>query len=351
MRLTRTSIVLAVLGVLAIIAAVVVRVVVVPSVTKLPDDLNTTQSYAGTYSGLNPAALAGTGGQLLLRNVPMTASRTYTVDSSTGDTAVVKQTIARAIGGQPDPKAETRYAVDRTNFESVPAPSGSTGVVKSQGLIFTLPLKPSTDASYRLWDQPTAASYPLTYQKTSTLEGRTVLQYTSFAEGALANPAALGLPTSVTARQLRALQPVLANVLPSRLLAQLPAILTQLPASIPLSYTSSTTSTVYADSELGVPIKTGSTQKISARLPLGTSLAVPFATITLTATDASVKALADDTAAKADTLNLVGTVVPIVLGVLGILLLIGALLAARRGTSGGGTSTPPAQQATRSMSA
>ena len=125
MRLTRSSVVLAVLGVLLIVAAAVVRFVVVPSVTKLPDDLNTTQEFDGTYNGLNPAALAGGGGQLLLRDVPMTASRTYTVDSSNGDTAVVKRTVERAIGGQAEPKTETLYAVDRTDFESVPAPSGS----------------------------------------------------------------------------------------------------------------------------------------------------------------------------------------------------------------------------------
>src|SRR5689334_21282400 len=106
MRLTRSSAVLAVLAVLLLVAAGVLRFVVVPSATKLPDDLNTTQEFEGTYNGLNPAALAGGGGQLLLRDVPMTASRTYTVDSSDGDTAVVKRTIERAIGGQSEPSTE-----------------------------------------------------------------------------------------------------------------------------------------------------------------------------------------------------------------------------------------------------
>ena len=177
MRLTRSSVVLAVLGVLLLVAAAVVRFVVVPSATKLPDDLNTTQEFEGTYNGLNPAALAGGGGQLLLRDVPMTASRTYTVDSSDGDTAVVKRTVERAIAGQAEPRTETLYAVDRTDFESAPAPSGAGDVVDSEGLIFTLPLDPATDADYQLWDQTTQAAYPLTYKDTSTLEGRTVLEY------------------------------------------------------------------------------------------------------------------------------------------------------------------------------
>ena len=171
--MTRSSIVLAVLGVLLIVAAAVVRFVVVPSVTKLPDDLNTTQQIEGTYNGLNPAALAGGDDQLLLRDVPVTARRTYTVDSSDGDTAVVTRTVERAVGGQSEPATETRYAVDRTDFESAPAPEGADDVVESEGLIFTLPLNPSTDADYQLWDQTTQAAYPLTYEDTSTLEGRT----------------------------------------------------------------------------------------------------------------------------------------------------------------------------------
>jgi len=338
MRLTRSSVVLAVLGILLLVAAAVVRFVVVPSATKLPDDLNTTQEFEGTYNGLNPDALAGAGGQLLLRDVPMTASRTYTVESSDGDTAVVKRTVERAIAGQAEPRTETLYAVDRTDFESVPAPSGAGDVVDSEGLIFTLPLDPATDADYQLWDQTTQAAYPLTYKDTSTLEGRTVLEYESVAEGEVADPAALGLPTSVTRPQLISLQPVLAGILPPALLAQLPAVLAQLPDSIPLTYTSTTTSTVFADSEIGAPIKAGSTQGITAGIPLGTSIAVPFSTITLTTTDASVRDMAEDTASKADTLNLIGTILPIGLAVLGLILLVAALLLARRGGSGGGTS-------------
>lgn len=336
MRMTRSAVVLAVLGVLLIVAAAVVRFVVVPSVSKLPDDLNTTQEFEGTYNGLNPAALAGGGGQLLLRDVPVTASRTYTVDSSDGDTAVVMRTIERAIGGESEPATETLYAVDRTDFESAPAPDGADDVVDSEGLIFTLPLNPSTDADYQLWDQTTQAAYPLTYEDTSTLEGRTVLEYRSVAEGEIADPAALGLPTQVTRPQLISLQPVLADILPPQLLAQLPVILAQLPDTIPVSYTSSTTSTVFADSEIGAPIKAGSTQEITAGLSLGAPIEVPFSTIILTATDDSVRAMADDTASKADSLNLVGTILPIGLAALGVILLVAALLLARRGARGGG---------------
>ena len=138
------------------------------------------------------------------------------------------------------------------------------------------------------------------------------------------------------------LQPVLADILPPQLLAQLPAVLAQLPDTIPVTYTSSTTSTVFADSEIGAPIKAGSAQEITVGISLGAPIEVPFSTIDLTATDASVRDMADDTASKADTLNLVETILPIGLAGLGVVLLVAALLLARRAGQGGGTTPAPA---------
>lgn len=51
MRLTRSSIVLAVVGVLLLVAAAVVRFVVVPSVSQLPADLDITQESRAPTPG------------------------------------------------------------------------------------------------------------------------------------------------------------------------------------------------------------------------------------------------------------------------------------------------------------
>ena len=123
-RFTRSSIALAVVGVLLLVGAGLVRFVLVPSMSKLPSDFETSQDFEGTYTGLNPTALSGSPtGDVLLRDVPVTATRSYATDSVDGDTAVVTRTIERSIGGQADPPTETRYAVDRVDFESVDAPS------------------------------------------------------------------------------------------------------------------------------------------------------------------------------------------------------------------------------------
>jgi hypothetical protein len=329
---------LAVVGVLLLVAAAVVRWVVLPSVSQLPEDFSSTQEYAGTYSGINQEALVAGEGQIVVQDVPVTASRTYATESTEGDVALVTRTLERSIGGQAEPATELRYAVDRGTFESTDPPAGTEDVVASEGLIFTLPIGPETDADYRLWDQTTEAAYPLTYEGESTLEGRTVYEFRSVAEGEIADPAALGLPTEIPRPLLSALGPVLADILPPELLAQLPAILAQLPDVVPVTYTSVTTSTIFADADLGAPISTGSTQEITAELPLGPqTLEVPFSTVELTATDDSVAARADDTAGKVNSLQLVGTTLPLAFTVGGLLLIaIALVLAFRAGPRSGG---------------
>lgn len=342
MKFTRSSVVLAVVGVLLLVAAGLVRFVYLPSASKLPSDFDITQSYSGTYDGLNPAVLAGaTAARAVISNAPMAASRRYQTSSTQGDTAIVTRTLQRSLAGQAQPSSQVKYAVNRTDFSGQAAPSGSSGVVPSQGQIFSLPLNPSTSGSYQLWDEATAKAYPLTYKGTASVAGRDTYSYRSVAQGALADPAALGLPTSVTRPQLTALAPSLANLLPAALQAQLPRILASLPDTIPLTWTSSTDSTIYADTATGAPIRVQSTQKISGGIA---GIALPFATIALKTTSASETTIADDAGRNASNLTLVGTTIPLIALVLGVLvLLLAVVLAVRNARHPGGTA--PAEPA------
>ncbi|SOC49564.1 Protein of unknown function [Blastococcus aggregatus] len=331
MRLTRSSVVLAVVGVLLLAVAAVVRFVVVPAVSKLPADTDILQEFEGTYTGLDPAALSGGSEDVLLEDAPVEASRRIDVESVDGDTAIVVRTVERSIDGVADPSRSLRYAIDRTTEESTTPPEGAGDVVDSEGLVFTLPINPSTDEDYRLWDQNTAEAYPLTYQGEDSLEGRTVYLYGSTMEGTVADPESLGLPTSVSKEQLIALAPALLDLLPPDLAGQLPAVVPLLPDTIPLSYTSVYDVTISADAELGATIAGTSNQVITAQLPLGPqTVEVPFSTVELSSTDASIADRAADTADSATQLNLIRTVLPIVAVALGLLLLVAALLLARR---------------------
>jgi len=331
-KLSRSSVALAVVGVLLIVAAAVVRFVVVPSVTKLPTDLDVTLRFEGTYDGINPAVLSGEATEVLAEGVPIVASRTVTAESVDGDTEIVRRADERTVGDGEPAVTEVFFAVDRGTAEAGPAPDGAEDVTDAEGLVFTLPVDPSPeDGVYEYWDQNTLQSAPVTFEGEETLGGRDVYRYESVSEGELANPAALNLPTSLPKDTLAALAPGLEGLVSPELLAALPAVLPSLPAEIPIAWTSRTTTLVDSDQELGATIAGGSTQEVTGSLDLGvTTVDVPFATIAIYSTDDSIDDRGDEVGDQSSLLNLVGTILPIVLLVLGVLLIVAALLLARR---------------------
>ncbi|WP_029432981.1 porin PorA family protein [Blastococcus sp. URHD0036] len=341
--MTRSSIVLAVIGVLLIVAAAVVRFVVVPSVTKLPEDLDVTLRFEGTYNGINPAALTGGGGDLLLSDVPIEASRRVQAESVDGDTEIVSRTDTRTVGDSEPAVTEVRFNVDRETAEARPAPDGADDVTSAEGLVFTLPVDPSTEeGTYEYWDQYTMQSAPVTFEGEETFGGRDVNRYQSVADGELADPDALGLPAALP-KSLAPLAPGLAESVDPALTADLDAVLAALPDEVPIEWTSETTTFVDADRELGATIAGGSTQVITGTMDFGGyPVAVRFATIDIYSTDDSIDERGSDVGDDSSLLNLVGTVLPIVAVVLGLLLLVVAALlavrAARRtaGPSAGG---------------
>ncbi|MDT0275428.1 porin PorA family protein [Blastococcus goldschmidtiae] len=332
MRLTRSSVVLAVIGVLLIVAAAVVRFVVVPSVTELPTDLDVTLEFEGTYNGINPGVINGSSTEVLSEDVPIQATRQVLGESVDGDTEIVLRRDERTIGDRRPQVTEVRFAVDRETFEAVAAPGDAEDVTSAEGLVFSLPVDPSTEeGAYGYWDQYTMQAAPLTFEGEDTLGGREVYRYESVAEGELADPPSLGLPSFLPKAQLAALAPGLEGLVAPELLAALPGVLPSLPTSIPIEWTSKTTTLVVADQELGATVAGGSTQEITGSLDLGvTTVDVPFATIAIESTDDSIETRGDQVADDSQLLKLVGTVLPIVALVVGVLLLVAALLLARR---------------------
>ena len=332
MRLTRSSVVLAVIGVLLVVAAAVVRFVVVPSVTQLPEDLDVTLEFEGTYNGINPAVLSGGATEVLAEDVPIEATRNVSAQSVEDGTEIVRRADERTVGDGEPALTEVFFAVDRETAEAGPAPEGAEEVTDAEGLVFTLPVDPSTaEGAYEYWDQSTLQSAPVTFEGEDVLGGRDVYRYESVSEGELADPAALGLPTALPKELLAALAPGLDGLVSPELLAALPAVLPSLPAEIPIEWTSRTTTLVDADQELGATIAGGSTQEITGSLDLGVTVVdVPFATIDIYSTDDSIEDRGDAVAGDSQLLFLVGTLLPIVLVVVGVLLVVAALLLARR---------------------
>ncbi len=305
-----------------------------------------TVELSGTYNGFNPAVLAGGSTQVLLEDAPVEAIRHIETESVDGDTAIVRRTDEISIDGAEPSVTEVRFAVDRETVEGGPAPDGADDVTSSEGLVFGLPVDPSSaEGTYDYWDQSTLQSAPLTFEGEDTLGGRDVYRYQSVSEGELADPSLLGLPATLPKAQLAALAPGLAGVLPADLLAALPSVLPSLPEEIPVTWTSRATALVDADRELGIPIAGGNTQEITGALDFGvTVVEVPFATIQIYSTDDDIQKQGDDVGSNASLLDLLGTVLPIVAAVLGVLLLLTALLLARRAARRGIDAPPPAER-------
>jgi hypothetical protein len=92
-------------------AAAVVRFVVAPAATKLPDDTDQKVHYAGRATLLDAEALrTGDTAHALRTDVPVSVERRVRAVSTHGDTALVEDTLTVTADGRSLPSSKT-YAV------------------------------------------------------------------------------------------------------------------------------------------------------------------------------------------------------------------------------------------------
>ena len=145
MPIRRSSIVLAVIGIVLIVLAVLVRFVVVPVATKLPGSTNLSVTYSGTATLLNSSALqSGDTKNVIAANVPTTVDRRLKVTSVHGDTAIVSDDLTIHAGSQTLPSDHT-YALDRTTLEGVTPPAGIAVEPSVGALSSTFPIGPQAN--------------------------------------------------------------------------------------------------------------------------------------------------------------------------------------------------------------
>ena len=114
-----------------------------------------------------------------------------------------------------------------------------------------------------------------------------------------------------------------------------------LPAEIPLNYVAATETTFWVDASTGIVLDVNRTQKIAADLPAQfAQLGLPTEiNLELAYTAETVSKAAADAAEAANGLRLIGTIIPLaLLGVALLVLLVTAIAAIRRR----GRTTPPA---------
>lgn len=326
----RKSTVLLTAGAIVLVAASgVTRFAVLPAVDQVPANADITAHLTGAANLLNAPALAsGDAAHAFLTDQPVTGTELIKVVSTSGRSAVISvTTLIDGPGGTSLVKATHIFAVDRVTLEPAPAPAGSRAEPHT-GLAAGFPLSPQK-TTYQYWDTATRTATPATYMKTATVGGRSAYVYSIHAAGALKDPTTLAaLPPALPKATLAAF----AAGLPTAQAQALTAALPEMPATLPLTYTSSTDTTASIDVASGYLLSLTEHETITANLttPGGTEPLGAVLDVTLTTTDATVTANAAQAATIANGLTLVGTIAPLTLAGLAIIPLILAVVLKRR---------------------
>ncbi|WP_280218564.1 porin PorA family protein [Nocardia neocaledoniensis] len=340
MTVRKSSVVWLALGVVLIAAAAIIRFVALPALTKLPADLDQSQKYEGTLQTIDPKAFAANDlAHLLSPEVPITADRSLTVDTVSGDTAIVTSKALLSLpDGTTQPDVHT-YAVSRIDYSPVAisetqekslVPADNRSFFEAhKGLAFSWPMDPPKDGT-ALYDPVTRTAQPATFQNEGTLEGRHVYNYKIDAAGPLASPAVLSqfkdfpkqLPKAAIAGLLQA------EIVPEQFRATLTAALPTMPDLVTIGFGSTNVIDAAVDSQFGAPLKVHQTQGIYVTVPAdGREVpTIPLSIAKLHTADSAVTDTAHTLSKNATMLSLLGVWLPIVLLAVGIVLAAVAVL-------------------------
>ncbi len=307
-----------------------VRYIALPAVQKLPSNVDTTVNLTGKMDLFDQSALlSGNLAGIIKPDVPVSVAEHVKVVSTTGSTAVISdETTITGPGSTTILKSTNTWAVDRVTMLAAAAPSGTT-VTNHDGLVVGFPLKPEAK-DYPYWETTTQTTATARYLQTETHAGRQSYVYEVKADGPVKDPQILAaVPTGLPKEALLAFAAGLGPQV-QQLLAGLAPLL---PAQIPLNYKATTESTFWVDTATGVVLDVHRTQKVAADLPAEfAQLGLPTEiNLELAYTADTVSKSSADAAKGADGLRLIGTIVPLVLlGLAVIVLLLTLLLALRR---------------------
>jgi hypothetical protein len=309
-------------------AAAVLSFSVEPGLHKVPSDMDSTTAYSGTATLLNASAIAtGDVANLFLKDIPVKATQRMKAIKTSGSTVVLQETdILKGPDGKDIQNSQYTWSVDDKTLAGRPAPAGSNAV-QVQGNLG--PAVTPKKAGYQMWDADTQQAFPATYVRTEKREGRTTYVYSSKGTAQIKDPATLkSLPQALPKTALK----LVASALPAEQQQLLAGALPLLPDPLPLTYLNTVDLTLWVDAATGNTLDTAKEQTIVAAMP-GASAPTPLATVTsikLKVTPEQVKKNASDAADDAQALTLIGTVVPVALTVIGLVLLALAFWLPRR---------------------
>jgi hypothetical protein len=302
-------------------------------VARLPDNVNASRPLAGTFNTLldGQALAQGNLAGALKHNVPLAIDRRVKVLSTSDDSALVSDARTTSAAGTTVEQTTWQYAVDRKSLEPVTNHPSSWSVVNAHGLTISFPFD-AEKQTYTGWVPETATTVPVTYNRTeqrSNLQTY-VYQATIPASRITDSQVLAALPKSLPQSELRLL--VAFGPLTPVQQQQLTALLPTLGDPVPLSYTLQGNDTFWVEPETGAVIDVKRVQQRIAALTAPDGTLIPLLPVVDAAyqqTPAAVSSAADDAQDGRDTIELAGTTLPIIAGILGALLIVAALLVPR----------------------
>ncbi|WP_370084654.1 porin PorA family protein [Streptacidiphilus sp. MAP12-16] len=328
-----------VVGVVLIAGAFVLSFVITPVfVARLPSDTNAQRTYTGTFATLLDARAVAQGNlaAAFKQNVPMTVDRSVVVQSTAGNTALVSDTRTTSAAGTPVEKTSWAYALDRRTLEPKSSYPKSWAVVNAKGLTVSWPVG-AKKTTYTGWVPETTTTTPVTYSHTETRSGLTTYVYQAGIPATRITDTQVlaGLPPAIPEQTL-ALAVQFSSAAPAQK-TQLAALLPKLGNPVPLAYTLRGSDTFWVEPETGVVIDVKRSQQRMAGVvsPIDATFIplLPVSDATYQQTSAAVSSAVHDANKGRDAISLFGTILPIVAGVVGALLVAAALLFGRRRAS------------------
>jgi hypothetical protein len=335
------GVVLVGLGLVLLVVAVVVRFVILPQQAQWPEDVDSTRTYEGTlHVMLNSQALASMDTtNLFLRDVPITNSRHVTTEEVDGNKAIVLE-IATMNGpdGREIQRSETWYAIDRKTMNAISKVEASEfknsdKITDREGLVIGFPIGTETK-DYAGWSSDFLKTLTVSYVEEDE-EGdlKTYVFESSSPPRELVDPEMLAIfPPSIPKDLMISLAQTLD--LPASMSERFAELLPTMPDPMPLKYTYEYKTTYWVEPTTGVLIDYDRHEAYKVALemediPVPVPITPVFEQSYHTSSSSIADAIQDANDAK-NQLQLFGTIVPIVLGVAGLVLLVAGILVMRR---------------------
>ncbi len=287
--------VLIVIGILLILAAILWWAIAVPGLVKFPDhlgevvdgvDQGLTLKYEGTQTlFVNPQTGAPLpAGQEI--SLPLSIENTFKAmkDEYTSSKAVVEETTAVTLGGQPQPAIKSVYVFDRKSMKNLDDPLATYAGVKvnraanGDSYYINFPFDTKSDQTYKVWSNEANTTYDMKFDKDEKVDDVDLLDFTG---GNTQVPLAdyyvtmQHLPATTTVGAIKAQILAATGIDLNAILAQVAAVLTPEQQAalaaltdatpIPLAYTFTNERGLGIEPKTGVPSNDyGTTQTIFA---------------------------------------------------------------------------------------